>query len=657
MDKEMTTYWVPTPEEQAARTALYKDLEDMRRIKEQPMPHFSGPDGSRSWMDMLDDSEAILNMHTPSREEQGKDDWQSNANVGGAEVRAKVRAVAAGTGLRVPEMKYKARNANGMASKRRAELVKTITQDTYGSDGNPAMNAFLETWHMLSHGTVFEYEGYKTGGCMQEKVVSFDSNTGIVETKKEYVKMDGKPINVIINPQEIFWRTFFVRDIQQEGALIWVQHYTRREIEMEFSKYKNYKFVKDKSESKMIAALNDTTFFSKWAERVQENNDFEVIRRYSKEDDGAGGKLKGYEVWVNGVQMLSSPLLWGEKEKRYPFAKGVAEHFANTNFFVGLPLPIILEGYAGNKNLLLNSLVDKVARGLDPLKLVGLMNRDLLDVESEIHSSDSTIYVPDITQVKFMDHPQVNNGEMTLLGMLNQGMQLVSIDNLQQGVNQGGSKTARAAVIADRRAQELKGGIYLALESLWFQKATIRTQVVLTHYIKDKAAADTINGGIISIRDYSFGDGTRGTLDIHIAKTKAKLLSQNEIEAREEAMRRQGENYKLVSMMADYVDDWQYDLEIVPQSFHDSLQAAKEEDVLGEIEQVAALFPAFFAANQDKYLSMVLGIRGRTTNEYAPPLRAQAAPVDEGGAPVGGKPAAPAEEEMSLEEMLAGMQA
>lgn len=650
-----TTYWVPNDKEQQARTALYKDYEEMRRLKETAMPHFSGPNGDRSWLDMVDDAEAIINMHTPSREEQGKDDWQSNANVSGAEIRAKVRAVAAGTGLRVPEMKYKARSSNGIASKKRAEIAKSITQDTYSLDGNPAMNAFMETWHMLTHGVVFEYEGYRTGGCMQEVVIGFDSITGEVKTKKEYVKMDGKPVNVIINPQEIFWRTFFVRDVQKQPALIWAQHYTKAEIELEFSKFKNYKYIRDKSEAKMLAAMNDTTFFGKWAERVSEKNDYEVIRRFSKEDDGRGGLLNGYEVWVNGVQMLSCPLLWGEKEKRYPIAKGVSEHFANTNFFVGLPLPIILEGYGENKNMLLNSLVDKVARGLDPMKIVGLLNRDLLDVESEIHSSDSTIYVPDIQQVRFMEHPPVNNGELALLNMLNQGMQLVSIDNLQQGVNQGSNKTARAATIADRRAQELKGGIYMALEDLWWQKATIRTQVVLTHYIKDKAAADSINGQIISIKNYTFGDGTRGTLDIHIAKNKAGLLSPLEIEAREEVMQRQGENYKLVSMLKTYLDDWWYDIQIVPQSFHDSLQAAKEEDVLGEIQLMSQLFPAFFAANEDKYRAMVLDIRGRSPDEYNPPLQMPAAapgkPAAGGGAP------APAEEEPSLEELLAGLAA
>src|SRR3990167_3112695 len=416
---------------------------------------------------MVDDSEALANIFTPSREEGKKGDWQSNANVAGAEVRAKMRAVAAGTGLRVPDMPFEAVNGNGIRSAKRAEIFKHITKETY-SYGNPALSAFLETWQMLTHGVVFEYEGYKTGGAMQEVVESFDTLTGEVKTKKEYVKMDGKPFNILINPQEFYWWTFFCRDIQEEPRLAWVQKYTKREVELEFSKYPNYKFLRNKEEVGLLQ-LQESTFFKEWTERVSAK-EYEVVRMYSKEDDGSDGKLKGYEVWINGVPILRCPLLWGNKEKVYPFAKQVPEHFANSNFFVGVPFPIVLEGYADNKNMLINSLVDKVARGLDPLKLVGLQNRDLLDVESEIHTADSTIYVPDIAAVKFFDTPQVNQGELMLMQMLDSGIELVSIDRTQQGQTAGGRKTAREVVIADQRAQELKGNLYLSLEDLWFQK-------------------------------------------------------------------------------------------------------------------------------------------------------------------------------------------
>jgi hypothetical protein len=660
----VATTFILSVEEAKARTELYKNLDYMRELKNKAMPHFqNGPNGPRSWNQMIDDSEALVNIFTPSRADAGKADWQSNANVGGAEVRAKMRAVAAGTGLKVPEMVFEAVNGNGIRSAKRADIFKHIVKESY-SYGNPALNAFLETWHMLGQGLVVEYEGYKTGGAMQEVVESFNSLTGEVKTKKEYVKMDGRPFNILLNNQEFYWWSFFIRDVQDQPRNAWVQSYTARELEMEFSKYKNYKFLKDKEQSNKNLQQQDSAFYKKWAERMEDpDHEYEVVRMYSKEDDGSDGCLKGYEVWIDGIPMLRCPLLWGNKEKRYPFAKQVPEYFANSNFFVGVPFPIALEGYTDNKNMLLNSLVDKVARGLDPLKLVGLQNRDLLDVESEIHTADSTIYVPDIAAVKFMEHPQVNQGELALMQMLDRGIELVSIDRAQQGQTSGGGKTAREVVIADQRAQELKGNLYLSLEDLWDQKTTLRMEVVLTHYLKDKAAADSTKGQIISIKDYTFGDGTRGTLDIHVYKTKGKALSQQEIEAREQAMQEQGINYKLISMPVSYLDDWQLDFKVVPSSLRSKDKIMEEDEVMGEIQAVSTLFPEFFVANKEKYLADVLALRGHHLDEYAPP--AQLPPMGPDGQPLppeqaqgqaNGQPApTQGQPEPSLDEMLAQM--
>lgn len=621
MNEDIAVQYRPTPDEATARTLLYKNLEYMRDLKNRQMPQFqSGPNGQRSWLQMLDDSEAMVNVYTPSREEAGKGDWQSNANVAGAEIRAKMRAVAAGVGLKVPEMEFAAVNENGIRSMKRAEIFKNIVRQTYAF-GNPALSAFLETWQMLAHGVVFEYEGYKTGGAMQETVESFDTLTGVIKTKKEYVKMDGEPFNVLINPQEFYWWTFFCRDVQKQPRLSWVQKYTRREIELEFSKYKNYKFIRSKKDVTSLR-LQETTFFTEWGGRV-DDEEFEVFRTYSKEDDGSTGLLKGYEVWINGIPILRCPLLWGEKEKVYPFSKQVPEYFANSNFFVGPPFAIILEGYGDNKNMLVNSLVDKVARGLDPLKLVGLQNRDLLDVESEIHTADSTIYVPDITAVKFMDAPQVNQGELMLMQMLDKGIELISIDRTQQGQTTGTRKTAREVVVADQRAQELKGNLYLSLEDLWLQKTRLRISVILSHFLKDKAAADSVKGQIISIKDYTFSDGTRGTLDIQIAATKGKLLDQKEIEAREDAAKQEGQHYKLVSMLRSFIDDWHFDFTVVPASLKKQDDAAKHEELMGEIDLVTKLFPEFFVANKDVYLGEILSLRGKHPDEFNPPAPPQ----------------------------------
>ncbi len=613
---ETKSYYVPTPAEAKCRARLYKNLSYMRTLKEKAMPHFqTGQNGPRSFNQYLEDSERIINGFTPSHAEQGKEDWRSNLmdNIS----LAKLRAIAAGVGLKVPEMEFEATNDEGVRSAKRADIFKHIILASY-KQANQTLHSFKEVWHMMTHGVVFEYEGYKTGGANQEVIDSFDSVTGEIKTHREYRKMDGKPFSTIINPQEFFWWTFFVDDVQEQPRVAWEQHYTRAELEIEFSKFANYKYIKTKKQALAFPPMQGSLYFDKWKELVADDDDYHIIRMFSKADEGQEG-YNGYEVWVNGVPMILCPLLWGEKEKVYPFAKQISAPFANTNFFVGMSLPGILEAYQEGKNTVLNTLIDKLYRSVDPMKIVGLANRDLLDVEADIVSSDNTVYVPDISQVKFLEHPSINQGELAMFNILERGIESASVDRSQQGLGGGKSKTARQAVIEDARAREIKGILYLFLEDLWYQKTKLRMEVILTSFLKDKAAQKSVKDRIISVKDYSFADGTRGTLDIYIAKSKRYRLSPTEIEAREQAMEKQGIAYKLISMDLDYLDEWQLDFTIQPKAFVVQEQAEEEDQLMAEIQKVTTLFPEFFIANKQKYLSEVLEVYGKHMDEYNPP--------------------------------------
>jgi len=613
----LTPAFIPTEKQRADRTRVYDNLEKMRELKDKAMPHFqTGPDGSRSFNQYLDDSEKILNGYTVARGESGKEEWQSNLmdNI----TRAKLRAIAAGVGLKVPEITTIATNNDGVKSASRADLVTHILKNSY-TETNPTLNAFLEVWHMMSHGVTFEYEGYKTGGCKQEIVDSFDTLTGEIKTHKEYRKMEGKPFCVLLNPQEFFWWTFTVRDVQDQPRVAWVQNYTRRELEIEFSKFPNYKYIKDKSQAASNTLLSTSTYLNKWSEHVGNEDDFQVVRYYAKAEEGAT-KGHGYEIWVNGIPLLQSPLLWGDKEKVYPFAKEISEPFANSNFFVGISFPGLLEAYQDGKNTVMNTLIDKLYRGVDPLKLVGLQNRDLLDVESMVTSSNNTIYVPDINAVKFMEYPGINNGELAMLKLLDYGLESESIDRSQQGqTTNAGSRTAREVVIADARSREIKGILFMFLENLWLQKTRLRISVILSHYLRDKAAQDTVKGKIISIKSYKFGDGSRGTLDIYVSKGKKDQLSQQDIDAREKAMEEQGIAYKLVSMDADYLNEWEYDIHVAPASFEREDNAKQHDDLMQEIQEVTTLFPEHFVANKSKYLEELIESYGKNPAEYEAP--------------------------------------
>jgi hypothetical protein len=600
-----------SPEEQKARSKVYTRLERMRELKNKKFPHFSNQYGERSFTEYIDDSERILNGYTLSREAQGKEDWQSNMLDNLA--RAKLRGIVAGIGTKVPDMRFQAVDDNGVQSSVRAEIFKHITKQTF-LDGNPVLHNFLETWTLLSHGFVAEYEGYKTGGAKVRCVESFDSRTGAVTETTKYVEGEAKPFSTILNPQEFYWWDMFIRDIQEQPHLAWVQHYTKKELEFEFSKFPNYKFLKDKKQAGQFGAQQETLYYTEWSSRVDSQDDYEVIRFYSLEDDA-------YEIWVNGIPLLRAPMLWGYDEKYYPFATAICEPFANTNFAVGMSLAGILEAYQDSKNTIINTMIDKLYRSMEVPLLVGLQNKDLLDFESEFVSQDNRYYVPDVNAVKPMPIAGVNQGELAMLQIIDRGIESLSIDRSQQGLQPNVQRTARDAVIADRNAQQLKTMLYLFQEDLWLQKTRLRTKNILTHFIKDVAARKTLKDNIITVNDYSFVNGERGTLDIHIAKNRAALLPEAEIMAREQAAEQQGQTYKLISILQTYMDDWDLDFQIIPESFHQEDKTAQEEAFKEEVQIVTTLFPEFFVANKDKYLSQALKLFGKHPDEFNAPAQ------------------------------------
>lgn len=598
----------PTADVQDKRMADYTHLQDMMTLKNTAMPHFTGPNtGERSFLVNIDASEMVLNGYTLSRENQDKEPWQSNLldNVS----RAKLRGIAAGIGLKIPDMRFGAVNGNGVRSVARAKVFKHITTQTFHK-GNPILDNFNEVWQRVAHGVTFSYEGYHTGGAKQKVVESFDSVTGTVKYKEEYVKFEGAPCSILLNPQEFYWADFYKPTIAEQPHLAWVQHYTKKQVETEFSKYPNYTFIPNRGSA--LTSSQDTTYFKEWGSRVKKDNDYEVFRYYSLDEDV-------YRVWINGVLVVDAPMLWGGKKKYYPFAKTILEPYANTNFFVGMPFGQMVEAYQDGKNTILNTIIDKLYRSVRPRTLVGLQNKDLFDVQNDITEEDNVLYVPDINAVKSEPTTGVNNAELAMLQVMDRGIENVSISSASQGIPKA-NITATADQIAAARAAEIKSNLFIYSEDLWLQKTRLRVQTILTHYIKDVAAREYLRDRIINVYNYQFGDGSQGILGIHIAKTPKDLLSVQEIDAREMAAKEQGENYQLISISVDYLDGWDCDFEVISESLQQQDTKKEEQELDSLIQWLVTLNPEFYVANKDKFLQDKLSLNGKNIEEFKPPV-------------------------------------
>lgn len=606
-----------TKKEEEARTSVYKDLFSMIELRDKKFPHFNGEDGERNLMEYINDSDLRLNGTTPSRAAQGKEEWQSN--LFNPVTRTKMKAMVAGVALGVPKQNFKAVNKNGLYSAQRAELIKQLVRHSRVLE-NPQLNAFFEAWDCAAKGTVVKFDGYLKTKYKRKFIKSYDLETGKVDFEEKEMDVDDRPVDINVPLAEFYIWDFFTYDIQEQPKIAWVRHYSKEQLEQEFGQYRNFKYVQDKSTVNKFESTKDAYFLDKWGDRVQDADDFEVIRYFNKVQDR-------YEIWCNGVPLLVAPLVWGKADKKYPFSKTIFEPFVGKEFFYGKSFPSVIEGIQDVDNTLLNTILDKTYRSLTPPMLVGLQNKDLFDVESELVNQDNKIYVPDVNAVKPMPFGGVDSGEIQMLQYVARLGDLATVDSNQSG-QQGRGVTAREVLVANENARKLKGIFFMFLEDLWIQKTRLRILNILMNYTQPKIEKIIGEDGseriaetyrMFNVEDTEFSDGSTGTLGVQFVGNKKQLPKLSDIAARENAMEQNGLNYKLVAVTSDYLDNWDLDVEMTTDSLQNQDRAEQEANLDQHYQRMITLFPEYFAANKEKEFKKMLELEGDTIDAWEPP--------------------------------------
>ena len=74
-----------------------------------------------------------------------------------------------------------------------------------------------------------------------------------------------------------------------------------------------------------------------------------------------------------------------------------------------------------------------------------------------------------------------------------------------------------------------------------------------------------------------------------------------EIAVEEEVLRKKGVNYKKVIIPPNYLDNYRYQIEIIPESLYKTSLAKMQAMVMEKLEGIAKLFPQVFVLNQEEY--------------------------------------------------------
>jgi len=383
-----------------------------------------------------------------------------------------------------------------------------------------------------------------------------------------------------------------------------------KQFKHEYGQYKNTELVKNSH-----GLEEDTSSFyhqDSWGatDRAGDKK-IEIIRYYNRLQDE-------YMIVANGILILDAPLLWRfNGRKIYPFAKAILEPFASKHFFYGKSFADMMMGQYDLLNTYFNSTMDKGFKSLNPPTLIGRMNQDSFDLEDELLSTDTKIYVDDINQVKPMPIEQVSQADVAMIELLSKGIEdsVPSMPHLLQGKE----ATAREVVITEERMKELRNIYHEQLVDLWRQKDAIRlTNIMLSYPIPKKIYRD---GKIEEIYKTFVIENTfldkdtkeRGILAIQFRRLSKKEKQEAELDmaAEREAMATKGVNYRKIILDPDFLDGFQYKITIIPESLSKTSMARLQASILEELSTVATYFPQVFIANQKEYFEDVAKAYGR----------------------------------------------
>src|SRR3990167_5793620 len=403
--------WDPTKEQKARIKFVYDERAEMITKRDQPYVHFN----DRTLKDFIDDSEKRLNAYVLDKASQGKEEWQ--ANFATRTYANKAKALLAATARDIPGIHIKAVNTEDQFDHFAADIAKNLITHSY-NQGSPQEELFFLAWSNVGHGTVLSCEDIQKNVYQKSRIKSFDMMTGDVEEELLEKETYGEPYSYEVPLMNLLIKNFYIRDIQEQPAICLESFYADSErFDEIFGKYPNHKFVKNLSDIKKDE--HDTYFHQAWSETCADGKGF-LVSRYMNKYKGRRG---AYTIIANGVELYNGPMIWTDITRKnygrpvYPIAKTIYEPFADNSFFYGNSQPNSAMGEGDVLNTLYNTSLDKTYRAMVPPLLIGMINKDMMDLEDEVVAGDTKIYVDDINQVKQMDMKGISDSDVKMIDL------------------------------------------------------------------------------------------------------------------------------------------------------------------------------------------------------------------------------------------------
>jgi hypothetical protein len=554
----------PDDDERDAIQEVLKTLERGRNILNRSYDYFNG----RSLFEVIDDWTKRWNGYIPPQNPL-LDQTQSQIFVNFT--RNAVIAYLSKVAMSPVKAKIAAVNKkSGLPDRAFADALSDLNDYSLNEENGPAK--FLQAGiECAVKGTVVVYEGYMKNSQKVKVPIDFDAMTGKAKYKEEERTIYDNCYQEVIPLEDFYILNPFQADVQKQPKVIWKQITSYSEVEMEFSHYPDWKYVKP---GQYVTGAEPTTFYREVLLTALEDDQCEVLKYYCRYKNR-------HVIMVNGVILYDGPIPF--KDGMYPFAKAINEPFG-IDFFWGNGHPGRYMGEQDLINTFVNLMADKTINSLIPTGL----SSDLDDLaEDDVIQIGKIRKVGDVRNWQWWEAPEVGGGEFNFFqSVLQLARESASTQAGDTATSKGGKETARQVLLRQQEVMQKLSFNMNFLEDLERDRTKLRLNHILQFYSIPKMEKITGKVGQLQTMVYrdvhlsnaKLSDGQQGSKVIklvgkeYLNPDKREQLA-DELSLTEAQGEIDGQNVEALAVVVDTFYDYNLEVQVVRYSSWEKNQA------------------------------------------------------------------------------------
>jgi len=440
-----STTWIPSDKDLKTLRMVFEDFEDCKKAREKKYRLL----GDRTPQNYWDECEKRFVSYVPAKDVT-EQDWQANLVMG--ITRNAVLKQVANAGGRVPEVRHQTFTKDGFYDDMRTKINQNLYRWSLRREHADQLQQYTSLGNYV-RGNACIYEGFEDDTQEVEIITDTDQETGEVKTKTQEVRKWG-PKRQIVPVDELYFKNYFLNDVQEQPVLIWRQILSKEAAKAQFGGMKNFEYVKFGA---YTITSSEETFFRSTAQLT--GKQCEVLRVYYP-IRGSGHKRDRHILVVGGVILLDIPLPFNHK--KYPFAWCKNEPFSDM-FMLGMSIPFKVMQEQDTADGLLNM-------GLDREQLALLSPTITDDPDPNVRTYLSPGDIIQVAKGAMYQPYPLQGTPGSSFNMLQQIMSLAQANAGGGGASaatpRGGKVQARQAVMMEEEAKRLLGISMTNLEGL-----------------------------------------------------------------------------------------------------------------------------------------------------------------------------------------------